>query len=446
MSSRRRTGASSISSRAAAWTACASTTPTASPIPAPTSRSCRKPRDVALGDACAPRRECHADLARDREDPGIARAAAGDVAHPRRHRLSLHECGERALRGSRRRVPHDARVRRRHRRAAQLRRGRASRKGAHRDPRARKRPQPHHDVARAHRQARPAHLRLHRQRDPPRADRAGGGLSGLSQLRRHAGRERRRRASRRLGRGHRQARQPAGRGQHLRRDRRDTARRLRAARCESGRAPRRIRPPLPAVHGPRDGQGLRGYGALPVQSPGVAERGGRRSAGVRLHGGGVPPGQCAACARLAPRDARHIDARQPSAARTCVCAWTSSRRCRGRGGSRCAAGGRSIDAIAPRRRRGRAECERRVPPLPDAARRLAQCRHIRPRGLPRAHPGVHAKGRTRGQAAHELGERGRRLRACARAPSSTGCWAAPRPMPSSPTSCHCSNASRAPVA
>ena len=83
-----------------------------------------------------------------------------------------------------------------------------------------------------------------------------------------------------------------------------------------------------AAAGDRAGhrQGHRGHRLLRLQPPGVAQRGGRRSAALRRQRRGVPPRQRRAPGATGPARSTPPPRTTPSAARTCACASTRCRR------------------------------------------------------------------------------------------------------------------------
>ena len=223
--------------------------------------------------------------------------------------------------------------------------------------------------------------------------RAAGGLRGLPGLRRPGRAALARGARARRARGGARPRARAGP-----RRRGGAGGRLRPRPARARRPARRVLRALPADHRARHGQGRRGHRLLPLPAPGRVERGGRRSRDARRRArpparlgrgpAGAPPAR-----HDRPQHARHEAlGGRAGTARGPVRAG----RRRARRGARVAGGGRGA---AGRRRPAPG---RRAPALADAGRRLAD-RHGPARPLP-------GEGPSRGQAAHLLGEPGRRLR------------------------------------
>ena len=150
-------------------------------------------------------------------------------------------------------------------------------------------------------------------------------------------------ASRRRPRGHRagrrrgQAPQPAHRPVDLRLRRRHAAA-ARRADAGSATATLQLHRPLPADDRAGDGQGHRGHRLLPLQPPGLAQRGRRRPRPVRPLADGLPPPQRRRARATGRRRCWPARPTTPSAARTCARASTCCPSCRASGERRSRAG------------------------------------------------------------------------------------------------------------
>ncbi len=240
----------------------------------------------------------------------------------------------------------------------------------------------------------------------------------------------RRTAATSTGRSARARRRSRGRRRERVRFRAPRAARHAAAGAPARRCAERYRAfadALPAVHRAGRRQGRRGHGVLPLQPAGLAERGRRRSRPLRHQR--APP-STRASARPRARTGRTRCSRPPptttSAPRTCARASTCSPRCPPRGACWCGAGAGSTAAQQARPGgRGRAPSrndeyllyQTLLGTLPRGATRRRGAR----RRIASGSSAYMRQGGARGEGAHQLDQRQRRLRGGAARISSTAC-------------------------